>query len=236
MYDVAEIMRELEAAGSEQTRKTFARHGISIPMFGVKVADLKLIAKKIRGDQSLALQLYDTGNYDAMYLAGLVADGSLMSKKELEHWAKSTKCKVLCGYTVAWVATESRFVLELALKWIGAKSESIAVCGWSTYAGLVAIKPDEELDLDEIRTLLDRVAEEVHTAPNRVRYVMVQFVISVGGYVRPLLATAKKVAESIGTVSVDHENTDCKTPNATEYINKIESMGRIGKKRKTMKC
>src|SRR5688572_1342332 len=177
MNTVAEVLKELEKKGSEQTRKTFARHGVTIPMFGVKVADLKVIAKKICGQQELALALYDTGNYDAMYLAGMVADGMLMSKRQLEYWAKTTTCETLCGYTVPWVATESSYGRELALKWIDSKKESAAVMGWSTYAGIVASKADDELDMDEIRRLLGRVADEIHTAPNKVRYVMNQFVI-----------------------------------------------------------
>jgi 3-methyladenine DNA glycosylase AlkD len=48
-------------------------------MFGVKVGDLKPIVKQIKGDQELAMQLYATGNSDAMYLAGLVADGRKMT-------------------------------------------------------------------------------------------------------------------------------------------------------------
>jgi hypothetical protein len=236
MNAVAEVLKELEKKGSEQTRKTFARHGVTIPMFGVKVADLKVIAKKIRGQQELALALYDTGNYDAMYLAGMVADGTLMSKRQLERWAKATTCETLCGYTVPWVATESSYGRELALKWIDSNKESIAVMGWSTYAGIVASKADDELDLDEIRGLLSRVADEIDTAPNKVRYVMNQFVIAVGGYVKPLLKAAKEVAKKNGAVSVDMGDTACKVPNALAYIEKIEAMGRVGKKRKSMRC
>ncbi len=236
MNTVAEVWAELEKKGSEQTRKTFARHGVTIPMFGVKVADLNVIAKKIKGKQELALELYDTGNYDAMYLAGMVADGSRMSKRAIEQWAKATTCETLCGYTVPWVATESPYARELALRWIDSTKEPIAVMGWSTYAGIVTTRPDDELALDEVQSLLDRVVEDVHVAPNKVRYVMNQFVISVGGYVKPLLKAAKKAAKTIGTVSVDMGDTACKVPNALAYIEKIEAMGRVGKKRKSMRC
>ena len=80
MNTVAEVMSELKKMGTEQTRKTFARHGAPLDkMFGVKVGDMKLILKKIKGNQSLAMDLYATGNSDAQYLAGLVADGAKMS-------------------------------------------------------------------------------------------------------------------------------------------------------------
>lgn len=236
MNTVAQVLAELKKKGSEQTRKTYARHGIQMPMFGVSVADLKMIAKRIKGDQELALELYETGNYDAMVLAGMVADGSQMSKKQLEHWAKTTTCEALCGFTVPGVATESSHARELALKWIDSKHESIAVCGWATYSGIVAITPDEDLYLTEIKGLLDRVVTDIDKAPNKVRYVMNSFVISVGGYVKPLLKDAKKAASALGAVSVDMGDTACKVPLASAYIEKIEAMGRVGKKRKTMKC
>ena len=76
----------------------------------------------------------------------------------------------------------------------------------------------------------------MHTAPNRVRYQMNSFIISVGSYVKPLLAKAKAAAKKVGPVEVDMGDTACKTPLATDYIAKIEKMGRVGNKRKTLKC
>jgi 3-methyladenine DNA glycosylase AlkD len=73
MKTVAEVLKRLEELGSEQTRKTFSRHGADVSkMFGVKVADLKLVAKQIKGNQVLAMELFDSGNLDAQYLAGIM--------------------------------------------------------------------------------------------------------------------------------------------------------------------
>jgi len=232
---VKEVMAELKKLGSEQTRKTYANHGAKGDMFGVKVGDLKVIAKKIKGDQALALELYATGNLDAMYLAGLVADGAKMSKAELNAWVKAASCGT-SEYTVPWVASESPFGRELALKWMDSPKESIAASGWNAYASVVAVKPDAELDLKEIEALLDRVVKEISTAPNRARYCMNGFVIAVGASVKPLHAKAKAAAKKIGTVEVDMGKTACEVPNALERIAKIESMGRVGTKRKTAKC
>ena len=49
-------------------------HGAKEPFFGVKVGDLKKILKKTKKNHELSLELYKTGNSDAMYLAGLMAD------------------------------------------------------------------------------------------------------------------------------------------------------------------
>ena len=236
MKTVSAVMTELKKKGSEQTRKTFCRHGAPNEMFGVKVADLKIIAKKIKGQQELACELYETGNSDAMYLAGIVADGSQMTKRQLQSWAKAASWYMLAEYTVPGVAVESPHARDLSLKWIDSKQESVASTGWCTYSGILAVTPDEELDRSEIKELLNRIVTQIDSAPNRVRYTMNGFVISVGAYVKPLLKQAKAAAKKIGVVSVDVGETACKVPLATDYIKKIESMGRIGKKRKTAKC
>ena len=236
METVAKIMSELKRKGSAQTRKTFQRHGAPEEMFGVKVGDLKPIDKRIKGQHELACELYETGNSDAMYLAGMVADGSQMNKRQLNAWARGASWYMISEYTVPGVATESPHARALALKWMDAKKESVAACGWCTYAGVVATQADEDLDLEEIEQLLRRVADEIDDAPNRVRYCMNGFVISVGSYVKPLLKEAKAVARQIGKVEVDVGDTACKVPLATDYIAKVEKMNRVGKKRKTMKC
>jgi len=237
MPTTAEIMKLLEKAGSEQTRKIFANHGEPAgKLFGVKVADLKTIAKKIKGEQKLAMDLYATGNLDAMYLAGIVADGSKMSKKELDTWASQAEWHMVGEYSVPGVASENKDGYELALKWIAAKKEHVASSGWATLSAWVSVKDDSELDLKKIESLLGEVEKKVHSAPNRVRYTMNSFVIAVGGYVKPLLKKAQATAKKIGKVSVDMGGTACKVPVATEYIAKIESMDRVGKKRKTARC
>lgn len=236
MPTLNDIMTELKKLGSEQQRKTYARHGAPPEMFGVKVGDLKKVARKIKNDHELAMELYDTGNVDAMYLAGIVASGSKMNKKQLDDWAKASSWYMISEYTLPGVACENEHARELALKWIDSKKPSIACSGWSTYSGLVATQPDSELDLKEIQSLLDRVVQSIDQAHDRVRYSMNSFVIAVGTYVKPLSAKAKAAAKKLGTVTVDMGDTSCKVPHAVSYIEKVEKMGVVGKKRKTARC
>ncbi|VTU00588.1 dna alkylation repair protein : Uncharacterized protein OS=Brevibacillus agri BAB-2500 GN=D478_22728 PE=4 SV=1: DNA_alkylation [Gemmataceae bacterium] len=231
-----EVLAELKALGSEQTKKTLMRHGAREPFFGVKVGDLKAIQKRVKTDHALALELYDTGNSDAMYLAGLIADPQKATKAQLRKWAKGAYWYMLSCFTVPWVAAESAHGRELALEWMNSKAEQTAAAGWSTYSSLLAITPDDELDLPEVEALLARVAAGIGTAPNRVKYCMVMFVVAVGSYAAPLLAKAKATASAIGKVEVDAGDTDCKVPDAREYIAKVEKAGRVGKKRKTAAC
>jgi 3-methyladenine DNA glycosylase AlkD len=234
----ASILADLKSKGKESTRKIYARHGMDpARAYGVSVADLKLVAKTIKKQQALALDLYAKGLVDSMYLAGMVANGAQMTRDQLNAWAEGAAgMQMISEYTVPWVAVESPHGRELALQWIQSPKEHVACAGWCTLSGLVATQPDSALDLNEIESLLHKVEKGIHTAPNRVRYTMNNFVIHVGTYVQPLLKQAKATAQKVGAVQVDVGETACKVPLATEYIAKIESMGRTGQKKKTIRC
>ena len=232
----AEILAKLKALGNERTAKTLTKHGAKNPCYGVKIEDMKKLLKPINGNNDIAKQLFDSGIFDAMYFAGLVADGSTLSKKEIDRWAQQNYGASISEYTVPWVATESPFGNELALDWIESPKEFVAVSGWATFSNLVANKPDSELDLAQLKTLMNRVKKEIHNAPNRVRYVMNNFIICVGSYVVPLSDEALKVATTLKSVEVNVGDTACKVPVATEYINKVKAHGSLGKKKKQIKC
>lgn len=236
METVSEVLSALEEKGSEQTRKIYARHGAPESMFGVKVADMKTIAKTIKGNQELALELYDSGNSDAMYLAGMVADGSQMSKTQLDQWAKDANWYMISEYTVPGVTCENDAARDIAMKWIKSKTEAVAAAGWCAYSGILATRSDDEIDVVEVESLLEKIETGIEKAKNRVRYAMNGFVISVGGYIKPLNKRAKQTAKKIGGVDCDLGETSCKVPLASEYILKIEKAGKLGKKRKTIKC
>ena len=231
-----EIVAELKPLGRDSYKKVLLNHGVQEPFFGVKIEDLKKIQKRVKKDYQLALDLYDTGIYDAMYLAGLIADDPKMTKADLQRWAEKANCAALTEYTVAWVAAESQHGRELALEWIDSKKEKLAATGWATLSGLVTITNDAELDLAELKQLLERVQKTIHHQPNRVRYVMNGFVIAVGSYVKALTALALQTTAKIGPVTVEMDGTACKVPLAAEYIKKAQQRGAIGKKRKSVKC
>ena len=231
-----QVMKELEKKGAESIKKTLLNHGCKEPLYGVRIGDLKVIQKKVKKDHELAMSLYNTGNYDAMYLAGLIADETKMSKKDIEQWAEKATSDGISEYTVAWVAAESNYGWELGIKWVDSSKEKIASAGWNTLAGVIAMKPDSELDIATIKRLLQRIIKEIHSAPNRVRYTMNGFVIGVGSYIKELTKDAIETAKKIGDVYVDMGGTACKVPADVDYIKKMESKGYVGKKKKTVKC
>ena len=231
-----EIVNELRSLGSENIKRVLIKHGAQEPFFGVKIEDLQKIRKRIGMDYKLALELYDTGISDAMYLAGLIADDAKMTKKDLQKWADGAYWYMLSEFTVPWVASGSKHGHTLALKWIDSKKERLAEAGWATLSSIAATRPDEDLNIPEYKKLLERVVKTIHDRPNRVRYVMNNFVIAVGCYIAELTTTAEKAAKAIGKVHVNMGDTSCNVPNAYDYIQKVKARSSIGVKRRSAKC
>jgi 3-methyladenine DNA glycosylase AlkD len=230
-----EIMSQLEAMGNESTKKTLMKHGAKEPFFGVKVEDLKKIVKIVKKDYKLSLELYATGNSDAMYLAGLIADEKKMTKEDLNNWVKGAYWYYISEFTVPWVAAESAYGIELAKEWLNSTEETKVAAAWGTFSYTLSVKNDDEIDFDLIFSLLEKVEKEIHQSQNRVKYAMNSFVISVGSYYKPLAEKAMKVAEQIGKVNVILGSTACKVPLATEYIEKTVKRTQF-KKRKSARC
>ena len=233
-----DVMTALEKLGSPQTKKTYLRHGCPEPFFGVKIADMKALIKKLKihHDTALAKELYRTGNSDAMYLAGLICDGRQLTRRDLDEWANNATWHMLSGSTVPWAAVDQPEGWNAALKWIDSSEEKLSIAGWTTLAGIAAVRADDDLDLKKIEKLLDRVAKTIHQSPDRTRYVMNDFVIAIGSHVKPLAAKAQAVAAKIGQVKADMGDTACQVPLASERIEKVIASGRQGAKRKTIKC
>ena len=231
-----EVMSYLESKGNEQTCKTFARHGAPENMYGVKVADIKPILKKIKINHKLAEELYSTGNSDAQYLAGLIADPNKFTEADFERWAKSSGWYMITDYAVAWNISESPICIEVCKKWIDSDDVLLQECAWSALSCHFSVTVNEELDLAYHKSLVERIEKEIHKAANRVRYSMNGYIIAFGGAFAEMTEYCKEVGDRIGKVEVYMGDTACKVPDIRPYLENMENRGRIGKKKKTAKC
>ena len=231
-----DIMLHLQNLGQESYKKILLKHGICEPLYGVKIEELKKIAKKEKDGYALSLELWDTGIYDARYLAGLLTEPTKMLPADLQHWAETANAPVLRESTVAWVASESLHGWAKAMEWIGTGNADLSSSGWATLGDLVAITSDAALDIIALGTLLERAAATIHQSANREKLTQNGFIIAVGTYVKPLHAAALAAAARVGKVTADMGDTACKIPDAAEYISKAVAKNTVGKKRKSARC
>lgn len=214
--DLNEVMQKLESFGSEQTRKTWVRHGAAEPMFGVKFGDLTKIQKSIKVDHQLAAALWKTGNHDARLLACMVADAAAVTEKELKAWAASVKDSSTAE-ALASLVSRTSMAAKMREDWLA--DTKLRRAGWS----LVGHCAKEGVLLDEATALgyVKRIEADIHAAENWTRRTMMYVLIGIGGRNAKTRKAAEEAIRRIGPVAFDPGNTACEFPDPIPYIAKI---------------
>ena len=213
-----EVMGALEKAGSEQTRKTYARHGAKEPMFGVSFATLKILVKRIGVDHPLALALWETGNQDARTLAMKLADPALIKPADLDRWVRENSMGMCTSY-ISMIAAESPHAETKAREWLAGSDERRRPAAWTLVGHMANIDP--KISDEWLAKHLATIEKTISKVPNSERAAMNAAVIAIGGRNAAMRKLATAAAKRIGKVEVDHGDTSCKTPDACEYIAKI---------------
>ena len=236
MMNLEMVMQELEALGKERTKKMYISNGAREPLFGVATGAMKPIVRKIKINQHLAEELYSTGNYDAMYFAGIIADPKAMTESDYDRWMDAAYFYMLSDFVVAVSLAESDIAQEVADKWIASGEELRMSAGWSCYCWLLGNRLDVEFSESKISNMLDSVKNTIHDSPERTKSAMNNFLYTVGISYVPLHEKAVETAKAIGIVEVKREKKKSSFLNAYESIQKEVGKGKLGFKRKHVRC
>lgn len=234
--DSETVMQELEALGKERSKKMYISNGAHEPLFGVATGAMKPIAKKIKINQDLADELYATGNYDAMYFAGIIADPKAMTEADYDRWMNGAYFYMLSDYVVAVTLSESDIAQDVADKWIASGDELRMSAGWSCYCWLLGNRKDKEFSESKISNMLDMVKNSIHNSPERTKSAMNNFVYTVAISYLPQHEKAVEVSKEIGIVEVKRDNKKSSFLNSYESIQKEMDRGKLGFKRKYVRC
>ncbi|MFX3631387.1 MAG: DNA alkylation repair protein [Candidatus Pristimantibacillus sp.] len=230
------VMQELEALSKERTKKIYVSNGAHEPLFGVATGQMKPIAKKIKKNQALAEELYSTGNYDAMYFAGVIADPKAMTEADFERWIDLAYFYMLSDYVVAVTLAETDIAQDVADKWIASGDELRMSAGWSCYCWLLGNRPDVEFSESKLANMLEIVKNTIHDFPERTKYAMNNYLYTVAVSYLPLHDRAVETANAVGPVEVKRDEKKSKFLLASENIQKAADKGQLGFKRKYVRC
>jgi 3-methyladenine DNA glycosylase AlkD len=220
-------MDRLEAPGTAQNRKVYPRHGVKGPLFGVRFADLRGLAKAVGTDQGMAEALWRSGNHDARVLATMVTEPPVLNAAGLDAWAAEADSYIQADALSDLVA-RSPLARDRMAAWLDDEREWVGRVGWSVLAKLLV--RGEDFPAAELDAHIRTIETEIHGRRNRVRDAMLGALIAIGMQGEALEAKARVAATRIGPVAVDHGATGCRTPDVADYLRRIRA-GRQGKVR-----
>ncbi len=191
---VKEILAKLKSLGDDARRAHNTKAGAPDNQFGVKLGDIRTLAKKIKTDHELALKLWETGNVDAQLLATQIIKPAALSADEVDTLTRSTTCAQVADWLNAYVVAQHPQKDALREKWMKAKDRWQARAGWN----LTASRVNKGADGLDLAALLDRIEKEMPKALPEVQWTMNNTLGAIGIHHAKLRKRAVAIGEKIG--------------------------------------
>jgi 3-methyladenine DNA glycosylase AlkD len=212
-----EILYTLKALGDEKMYAHNKKFGAHDNQFGVKMGDIRALAKKIKTNHELAKQLWETGNIEARFLATLIMVPKLLSPAEIEELVCSERFTQVIDWLYTNVIKEHAAKEQLRQQWLQAENVMAARLGWSLTSGRIARSP-EGLDLPGI---LNRIEREMPTAPTEVQWTMNTALAQIGINFPLYRERALNIGERLGIYRDYPVSKGCTSPFAPIWINEM---------------
>lgn len=217
--NLGETLSTLQSLSDEKVRKQHIKNGARENLFGVKMGDIRILAKKIKTDHELALELWKTDNIDARMLAILILNPKDLSAEEIEQMVSSEQFEWAADWFYNYVVKEYPANEEFREKWMNAKDVMLARAGWSLTAGRITRNP-EGLDISAI---LDRIETEMPTAARAKQWTMNTTLAQIGINHAQFRPRALAIGEELGIFRDYPVSKGCTSPFAPIWINAIVS-------------
>lgn len=215
---VKQILAQLEALGDDARRKHNTKAGAPDNQYGVKMGDIRKVAKPLKTNHSLALELWDTGNLEAQLVACLVIDPKALSAKELDTLTRSTTCAQVADWCNAYIVAQHPEKDTLREKWMKDKDRWAARAGWNLTANRINKQADDGLDLP---ALLDRIEKELPKATPEVQWTMNFTLGAIGIHHPKLRKRAVAIGERVGLYKDWPVSKGCTPPYVPVWVEEM---------------
>ncbi len=164
-----DILRELRSKGDPAGLKDLARYGIrnDRALGGIRMSDLRAMAKRIGTDHPVALALWSSGVHEARLLATMVGDPTALTKRQMESWARDFDSWDLVDGACINLFCRTPHAWSMAVEWSGRSQEYVKRAGFVLMAALAG--HDKAASDTQFQSLLPVIEREAGDRRNFVR-------------------------------------------------------------------
>lgn len=212
-----DALAQLEMLGGESVRKHNRKNGAGDNQFGVKLGDIRKLARKLKIDHTLALALWATGNIDAQLLAILGLVPERLANDELDRMVRSARFGQVADWLNAYIVRKHPNKEALRQKWMEDDDPWAARAGWSLTSERIGSSP-EGLDLP---ALLDRIESEMGGADPAEQWTMNFCLAGIGIHFPQHRKRAIAIGEALGVYRDFPVSKGCTSPFAPIWIQEM---------------
>ncbi|RSN39198.1 DNA alkylation repair protein [Amycolatopsis sp. WAC 04197] len=207
----AEVLAELAELEDPRARQVNEKHGDD---HGVNLGKLRALAKRLKTQQELALELWATDDTAAKLLALLICRPKAFGRDELDRMVREARTPKVHDWLVNYVVKKNPHAEELRVAWSADPDPVVASAGWALTTERVAKKP-EGLDL---AGLLDVIEAQMKIAPDRLQWAMNHCLAQIGIEHAEHRARAIGIGERLEVLKDYPTPPNCTSPFAPVWI------------------
>lgn len=209
-----DVMAELAELADARIREVNERHGDD---HAVNLTKLRAVAKRVKKNHPLAVELWGTGDSAARLLALLICRPREFSADDLDAMIREARTRKVHDWLVGYVVMKGPHAEELRVAWLADADPVVASAGWALTADRVVKKP-EGLDLP---ALLDQIEAEMAGAHERLQWEMNTTLAQIGIENPDLRPRALEIGERLGVLRDYPTPANCTSPYAPEWITEM---------------
>jgi 3-methyladenine DNA glycosylase AlkD len=215
--DYTEVMKELNNLVDPRYQNSKSQlNDDSGDMMGIGVTKLKKLAKKIKKNHELALQLWDTPLFECKLLSVFIEDPKQVTKEQIESQIPNSRGFMLADYFSEFVIVKTKFADELIEKWTQSAEDPIKKAGFALL--YCKAKADKKAPDEFFMPYLEQIEKEIQSAENWVKESMNYAICHIGSRSKELNEYCLGLAARIGEVEIDYGTTSCVTVDATNWL------------------
>ncbi len=129
---VDDVLAWLEAEGTVETVEGMTRYGIpNDHAFGVPMGVMKKYAKRIGKDHALALELWDSGWYEARTMAVFLADPEDLTREQMDAWVGDMDSWAICDTACFHLFDRTPHAWSAVPDWAASGEEFVRRAGYA---------------------------------------------------------------------------------------------------------
>ncbi|GEL24848.1 DNA alkylation repair protein [Pseudonocardia sulfidoxydans NBRC 16205] len=211
---VPELLTELDELGDPRIREVNERHGDD---HAVNLTKLRAVAKRLKTQQDLAVELWATDESAARLLALLICRPKAFELEQLDTMLRESRTPKVHDWLVNYVVKKNPNAEALRVRWTDDPDPVVASAGWALTVERVAKKPDG-LDL---AGLLGTIEAHLKDAPDRLQWAMNHCLAQIGIEHPAHRARALDIGERLGVLKDYPTPPNCTSPYAPAWITEM---------------
>ncbi|MES2276635.1 MAG: DNA alkylation repair protein [Bacteroidota bacterium] len=126
-----ETLHHLKQQSSAQYLAGMARFGIdSSHALGVKLPEIRKLAKVIKKDHQLATELWTSGIHEARILASIIAQPAKLTEQQMDKWVSEFYSWDICDQACSNLFIRTPFAMDKLLEYSASESEFVKRAGF----------------------------------------------------------------------------------------------------------